>query len=222
MFLLRIDTATSPHGMGVTKCSSLATLQQSLLPFGFDGYKGFLPFFSKLLFSFPHRIIFLLLVQLFSHLNPTVVHSSKLTITLVQSSHTFVQSHQEFTTTSIINLHPNQNDLLGRPPRSLGCSCIGASMELVSTFNPMLSSIFLLITLSNSTTGVFTCPANSPNGAYCAGNDGKSNIIIRCEDGVGHPGNCNDNLSGTFPIGLSYSPCYQTSETAGDAACSKK
>lgn len=70
----------------------------------------------------------------------------------------------------------------------------------------------------NETTGTFTCPAYNPNGAYCAGN---SNIIIRCNNGVGQPGNCNDNLAGSPPQGVNYAPCYETSPSAGDAACSK-
>lgn len=93
-----------------------------------------------------------------------------------------------------------------------------------------------------------------------------TNIIIRCTNGVGHPGNCNDkyvpihicfglavpltkhdSLAGEPPLGVSYAPCmfkahhlplrnrsrryfvrrtnlplgYQSSTSAGDAACSK-
>ncbi|TKA71595.1 hypothetical protein B0A49_04728 [Cryomyces minteri] len=67
--------------------------------------------------------------------------------------------------------------------------------------------------------GTFSCPIL--NGAYCAGDSLVTNIIIRCNNGVGQPGNCNDNLSGEPPDGVNYAPCYQTSTTAGDAACSK-
>lgn len=71
----------------------------------------------------------------------------------------------------------------------------------------------------NSTTGEFTCAI--PNGVYCAGSSLTSNIIIRCSNGVGQPGNCNDNLAGVPPVGVKTSAlCYQTSDTAGDGACS--
>ncbi|KAH8687966.1 hypothetical protein BGZ60DRAFT_466138 [Tricladium varicosporioides] len=73
----------------------------------------------------------------------------------------------------------------------------------------------------DSSTGTFTCPASNPNGAYCAGDSLVTNIIIRCNNGVGQPGNCNDNLAGQFPQGVNYSPCFETSPSAGDAACSK-
>jgi len=73
----------------------------------------------------------------------------------------------------------------------------------------------------NSTTGVFTCPADNPNGAFCVDASLQSNIIIRCTNGIGQPGNCNDNLSGEPPTGLSYAPCWETNSTSGDAACSK-
>lgn len=72
----------------------------------------------------------------------------------------------------------------------------------------------------NETTGVYTCA--KPGQAYCAGDSLATNIIIRCdENGIGHGGNCNDNLAGEPPMGVNYAPCYQTSETSGDAACSK-
>ncbi|PMD44877.1 hypothetical protein L207DRAFT_524322 [Hyaloscypha variabilis F] len=65
------------------------------------------------------------------------------------------------------------------------------------------------------------CPANNPNGTFCAGNSLSTNIIIRCLNGVGGPGNCNDNLDGAPPIGDNPTLCWQTSLTSGDAACSK-
>ncbi|KAK2615593.1 hypothetical protein N8I77_002338 [Diaporthe amygdali] len=72
----------------------------------------------------------------------------------------------------------------------------------------------------NSTTGKFTCA--QPNQAYCASDSLKTNIIVRCNnDAVGQPGNCNDNLDGEPPIGNAYSPCWQSSNITGDAACSK-
>jgi hypothetical protein len=65
------------------------------------------------------------------------------------------------------------------------------------------------------------CPANNPNGNFCAGDSLGTNIIIRCVNGVAGPGNCNDNLDGEPPMGLNPTLCYQSSATAGDAACSK-
>jgi hypothetical protein len=73
----------------------------------------------------------------------------------------------------------------------------------------------------NSTTGQFICPANNPNGNFCAGDSLTTNIIIRCNNGIGGPGNCDDNLDGEPPVGLNYAPCWQTSNSSGDAACSK-
>lgn len=73
----------------------------------------------------------------------------------------------------------------------------------------------------NASTNTFTCPASNPNGDFCAGDSLVTNIIIRCTNGVGQPGNCNDNLAGKPPLGVNYSPCYQSSPTSGDAACSK-
>jgi len=67
--------------------------------------------------------------------------------------------------------------------------------------------------------GTFTCAI--PNGDYCAGESLSTNIIIRCTNGIGQPGNCNDNLAGVPPVGVKpFAPCYQTSDVAGDAACS--
>jgi hypothetical protein len=75
---------------------------------------------------------------------------------------------------------------------------------------------------SDASTGVYTCDLN-PNGAYCAGDSLSSPIIIRCANGVGQPGNCNENTAGYYPYGdVGDSLCYQTSDTSGDAACEKK
>ncbi|PBP20384.1 hypothetical protein BUE80_DR008410 [Diplocarpon rosae] len=71
------------------------------------------------------------------------------------------------------------------------------------------------------TSGTFICPADNLNGAFCAGDSLSTNIIIRCKDGVGQPGNCNDNLVGYFPYGVRSAPCWQSSATSGIAACSK-
>ncbi|TKA73705.1 hypothetical protein B0A55_05477 [Friedmanniomyces simplex] len=63
--------------------------------------------------------------------------------------------------------------------------------------------------------GTFTCP--DPQGAYCAG----ANIIIRCTNGVGQPGNCDDNLDGEPPMGLNYAPCFSCGANSSRSACSK-
>lgn len=73
----------------------------------------------------------------------------------------------------------------------------------------------------NSTTGQFICPPEAPEGAFCAGTSLSTNIIIRCHKGIGQPGNCNDNLAGYPPMGVQPAQCWQSTETAGDAACSK-
>ncbi|MCJ1301876.1 Muc22p [Hypocenomyce scalaris] len=74
------------------------------------------------------------------------------------------------------------------------------------------------ISFSNATNS-FVCPASG--GSFCAGNSLTTNIIIRCSGIVGTPGNCDDNLAGVPPVGVKdYAPCYQSSPTTGDAACS--
>ncbi|KAF1351032.1 hypothetical protein BDV97DRAFT_368711 [Delphinella strobiligena] len=67
--------------------------------------------------------------------------------------------------------------------------------------------------------GSYTCTVQ--NAAYCAGTSLDSNLIIRCVNGSGQVGNCDDNLAGEAPDGVNFSPCWQSSPTAGDAACSK-
>ncbi|KAH8651395.1 hypothetical protein BX600DRAFT_516965 [Xylariales sp. PMI_506] len=71
----------------------------------------------------------------------------------------------------------------------------------------------------NSTTGQWHCPI--ADGAYCASSSLMSSLIVRCTNGVGQLGNCNDNLAGEPPVGVNYAPCWETSITSGDAACSK-
>jgi hypothetical protein len=67
----------------------------------------------------------------------------------------------------------------------------------------------------------YICPTSG--GDFCAGPSLSTNIIIRCgSDGLGQPGNCDDNLAGDPPVGVGNSICWQTSLTSGDAACSKK
>ena len=62
----------------------------------------------------------------------------------------------------------------------------------------------------------YSCP--NPFGNFCV----SDNIILRCHKGIGRPGNCNNNLAGASSRGNAYSPCWETSPTSGDAACSKK
>ncbi|KAK4541856.1 hypothetical protein LTR36_007388 [Oleoguttula mirabilis] len=70
-----------------------------------------------------------------------------------------------------------------------------------------------------SNNGSISCPI--VNGTYCAGASGTTNIIIRCTNGVGQAGNCNDNLDGEPPLGVSFAPCFDCGDTSGRAACSK-
>ena len=61
---------------------------------------------------------------------------------------------------------------------------------------------------------------HEPNGNYCAGDSLKANIIVTCVNSVPTPSNCNDNLASLDPKGVKTSAtCYQSSLTAGDAAC---
>ncbi|KAI9743730.1 MAG: hypothetical protein M1835_002884, partial [Candelina submexicana] len=70
-------------------------------------------------------------------------------------------------------------------------------------------------------TGSYACPASG--GAFCAGKSLAGPIIIRCNGTLGLPGNCNDNLASIDPRGTKdFAPCWQTSTTTGDAACSYK
>lgn len=62
----------------------------------------------------------------------------------------------------------------------------------------------------------YSCPSYFGN--FCVGD----NIILRCHKGIGQPRNCNNNLAGAPSRGNAYSPCWETSPTSGDAACSKK
>jgi hypothetical protein len=72
--------------------------------------------------------------------------------------------------------------------------------------------------LYNPTMNTFTCPTYDSNGNFCLG----STYIIRCNNGVGKVGQCNASVMSRPPIGSSYSLCWQTSPTSGDAACSKE
>jgi hypothetical protein len=69
----------------------------------------------------------------------------------------------------------------------------------------------------NDDTNTYGCPTNNPTGNFCS----TGNIIARCKKGVAQPGNCNNNLAGASSLGSTYSPCWETSPTSGDDACSK-
>lgn len=71
----------------------------------------------------------------------------------------------------------------------------------------------------NNSTGQYDC--SILNGTFCASDSLQSSIIIRCTDGIGYAGNCNDNLDGEPPQGNMFSPCWQDSPSSGNAACSK-
>ncbi|KAK5118697.1 hypothetical protein LTR85_007903 [Meristemomyces frigidus] len=70
-----------------------------------------------------------------------------------------------------------------------------------------------------SDNGTISCPVG--NGTYCAGTSGTTNIIIRCLNGVGQGGNCNDNLAGEPPVGVNFAPCFDCGANSSRAACSK-
>jgi hypothetical protein len=71
---------------------------------------------------------------------------------------------------------------------------------------------------SNPTSSRPTCPADKPNGNFCWGIT--NTYIIRCHHGIPNVGHCDVEMNG-HPSSL-YSPCWETSPTSGDAACSKK
>jgi len=67
--------------------------------------------------------------------------------------------------------------------------------------------------------GTYKCA--KPDAAYCAGDSLGTDIIIRCDGTTGQPGRCGNNLAGQPPLGVGGALCYQSSSTAGDAACVK-
>ncbi|KAK5658573.1 hypothetical protein OQA88_1966 [Cercophora sp. LCS_1] len=71
----------------------------------------------------------------------------------------------------------------------------------------------------NETTGEFLCA--KADAAYCAGDSLGTDIIIRCTGTKGQPGRCTNNLAGYPPLGVQPALCWQSSDTAGDAACEK-
>ncbi|EMC96480.1 hypothetical protein BAUCODRAFT_476276 [Baudoinia panamericana UAMH 10762] len=64
--------------------------------------------------------------------------------------------------------------------------------------------------------GTFLCP--DPDGSYCAA----SNIIIRCNNGTGEAGNCNDNLAGEPPTDVFFAECFSCGTNSSQSACSKQ
>jgi len=92
-------------------------------------------------------------------------------------------------------------------------------MKSFTTLVLIASAALTTAQVTSNPDGTFTCAI--PNAAYCAGDSLTTNIIIRCIGTVGQPGNCDDNLDGEPPFGLSDSPCWQPSATSGQAACSK-
>jgi len=84
------------------------------------------------------------------------------------------------------------------------------------------SSLVTLISAQvsfNNDTNTWTCPI--PDGAYCAGDSLTTPVVILCTDGVGTPGNCIPHNWNRPPVDVHYSQCYESSPTAGDAACAK-
>ncbi|THV96243.1 hypothetical protein D6D27_02797 [Aureobasidium pullulans] len=67
--------------------------------------------------------------------------------------------------------------------------------------------------------GTYTCAL--PSGAYCVSASLESNMIIRCNNGIGYASSCDDRLYDKAPLGSSYSPCWQASARSGNAQCSK-
>lgn len=73
---------------------------------------------------------------------------------------------------------------------------------------------------SNNQTNQYDCAGANAN--YCASGSLEGDIIIRCNgSSVGQPGRCTDNLAGEPPLGVNAALCWQSSDTAGDAACEK-
>ncbi|GAB7340327.1 hypothetical protein MBLNU457_6779t1 [Dothideomycetes sp. NU457] len=94
-------------------------------------------------------------------------------------------------------------------------------MKVTTTLSMMslaaLSAAMPQFQVSENATNTFICTKKTGLAAYCDGD-----IIIRCNNGVGHAANCNDNLANQPPFGDNgLAGCYQSSESAGDAACTK-
>lgn len=94
-------------------------------------------------------------------------------------------------------------------------------MKVTTTLSVMslaaLSAAMPQFSVNQNATNSFVCAKKTGFAAYCDGD-----FIIRCNNGVGVAGNCNDNLANQPPFGDNgLAGCYQSSETAGDAACTK-
>ncbi|KAK4168901.1 hypothetical protein QBC43DRAFT_330109 [Cladorrhinum sp. PSN259] len=71
--------------------------------------------------------------------------------------------------------------------------------------------------------GQFICPKDAPNGVFCSGTSLETDIIIRCNNGIGQPGRCSNNLVGQPPVGtgIVFARCWAPSANNGTAACEK-
>jgi hypothetical protein len=72
---------------------------------------------------------------------------------------------------------------------------------------------------SDNATDTWKCPIS--DGAYCAGDSLTTPVVILCTNGTGTPGNCIPHNWSRPPADVHYSQCYESSPTAGDAACAK-
>ncbi|KAJ4306165.1 hypothetical protein N0V88_000961 [Collariella sp. IMI 366227] len=82
-------------------------------------------------------------------------------------------------------------------------------MKTTSILGAVLASAAAASAQVKYENGKYTC--EKANVAYCAGDSLGTDIIIRCNaDKVGQPGRCSDPAL-----------CWQSSPTAGDAACAK-
>lgn len=89
-------------------------------------------------------------------------------------------------------------------------------LSLLATAASITTSTAQVIKNAN---GTYTCALSS--GSYCASSSLTSNLIIRCNDHIGTVSNCDTRLASKLPTGEQYSPCWQTSVIAGNAACTK-
>lgn len=89
-------------------------------------------------------------------------------------------------------------------------------LSLLATAASITTSTAQVIRNAN---GTYTCALSS--GSYCASSSLTSNLIIRCNDYIGTVSNCDTRLASKAPSGEQYSPCWQTSVIAGNAACTK-
>ncbi|KAK0741151.1 hypothetical protein B0T18DRAFT_432320 [Schizothecium vesticola] len=91
-----------------------------------------------------------------------------------------------------------------------------------TTFSILLASAALATAqVKSNPDGTFTC--TKPNASYCASDKSlDTDIIYRCTGTSAQPGRCGNNLAGEPPLGSANGGrCWQSSPTAGDAACEK-